>query len=58
MTGKVFVNLVISLDGYLAGPNPGPANPIGTHGLDLHKWMYGQAAFNGSRTGKPAATTT
>ena len=52
MTGKVFVNLTISLDGYLAGPNAGPANPIGDHGLALHDWMSGQAAFNGRPDGE------
>jgi dihydrofolate reductase len=49
---KVFVNLAISLDGHLAGPNAGPANPIGDHGLGLHNWMAGQAAFNGRPDGE------
>jgi dihydrofolate reductase len=47
MTGKVFADLAISLDGYLAGPNPGPDNPIGDNGLRLHTWMYDQSVFNG-----------
>ncbi|HEY4460097.1 MAG TPA: dihydrofolate reductase family protein [Pseudonocardiaceae bacterium] len=52
MTGNVFVDLAISLDGYVAGPNPGPTNPLGTHGLDLHNWMFGQAAFTGRPDGE------
>ncbi|HJP74125.1 MAG TPA: dihydrofolate reductase family protein [Pseudonocardiaceae bacterium] len=47
MTGKVFVDLAISLDGYSAGPDAGPDNPIGTNGPGLHNWMYEQAAFIG-----------
>jgi dihydrofolate reductase len=51
MTGKVFADLAVSLDGYLAGPNAGPTNPIGDNGLRLHDWMAGQAAFNGRPDG-------
>jgi dihydrofolate reductase len=38
--GKVFVDITMSLDGYIAGPNDGPANPLGEGGDALHEWVY------------------
>jgi dihydrofolate reductase len=42
---SVFVNLGISLDGYIAGPNRGPDNPLGDGGLEIHAWAFEQRAF-------------
>jgi dihydrofolate reductase len=42
---KVFFDSGISLDGYLAGDNRGPQNPLGDHGPTIHNWMYQQKAF-------------
>lgn len=33
-------NIAISLDGYMAGPNQGPENPLGEGGLRLHDWVW------------------
>jgi dihydrofolate reductase len=41
MTGKVFVDLGMSLDGFVAGPNGGPRNPLGDGGTRVHQWVYG-----------------
>jgi dihydrofolate reductase len=56
---KVFVNLGISLDGYIAGPNRGPANPLGDRGRSIHEWLFEQRAFrehlhlgDGGKTGE------
>jgi dihydrofolate reductase len=35
----------ISLDGYVAGPNRGPKNPLGDGGTTVHAWMFKQQAF-------------
>lgn len=43
--GKVFFDSGISLDGYLAGDNRGPRNPLGDRGTTIHNWMYQQKAF-------------
>jgi dihydrofolate reductase len=43
--GKVFCDVGISLDGYIAGPNMGPQNPIGDGGLAIHDWMFRQKSF-------------
>ncbi|PZG12782.1 dihydrofolate reductase family protein [Nonomuraea aridisoli] len=43
--GKVFFDLAMSLDGYIAGPNARPGNPLGDGGERLHTWMYRTAAF-------------
>jgi dihydrofolate reductase len=42
---KVFVDVGISLDGFLSGPNPNTENPIGEGGLVIHEWMFNQMAF-------------
>lgn len=43
--GKVFINVGMSLDGFLAGPNRGPKNPLGDGGVDIHKWAFRTRAF-------------
>ena len=42
---KVFVNVGMSLDGYVAGPNGGPHNPLGDGGIDIHQWAFATKAF-------------
>jgi len=36
--GRVVVDLSISLDGFVAGPNDGPTNPLGDGGGQLFEW--------------------
>ncbi|HTT13965.1 MAG TPA: dihydrofolate reductase family protein [Burkholderiaceae bacterium] len=43
--GKVFFDVGVSLDGYLAGPNARPGNPLGDGGPGIHAWMFKTAAF-------------
>ncbi|OLT13500.1 deaminase [Pseudonocardia sp. CNS-139] len=43
--GTTFVSMGISLDGYVAGPDGGPGNPLGTGGMRIHQWVYGLAAW-------------
>src|SRR5688572_21769219 len=38
---KVTVDMSMSLDGFIAGPNDGPAHPLGEGGERLHQWVYG-----------------
>jgi dihydrofolate reductase len=42
---SVFFDAGISLDGFIAGDNRGPSNPLGDHGPTIHQWMYQQKAF-------------
>lgn len=42
---RVFVDIGVSLDGFVAGENRGPGNPLGDGGLALHEWMFATAAF-------------
>ncbi|HEX4734916.1 MAG TPA: dihydrofolate reductase family protein [Thermoleophilaceae bacterium] len=37
--GKVTVDISVSLDGFIAGPNPSREEPLGAHGEELHEWM-------------------
>jgi dihydrofolate reductase len=39
--GKVYAEVSMSLDGFIAGPNAGPDNPLGDGGDRLHEWIYG-----------------
>lgn len=42
--GTVFVDMSISLDGYVAGPNDSRENPLGSGGDRVHEWVYDTAA--------------
>src|SRR5258708_22822447 len=43
---KVFFDVAVSLDGYIAGPNRGPRNPLGDRGTSMHNWMFQTASFS------------
>ncbi|MFA6262248.1 MAG: dihydrofolate reductase family protein [Bacteroidia bacterium] len=42
---KVFFDIAVSLDGFVAGDHRGPHNTIGDGGMALHQWMFVQKAF-------------
>jgi dihydrofolate reductase len=42
---KVFFDMGISLDGFIAGLNSGPSNPQGNNGLEIHNWLFLQRSF-------------
>jgi dihydrofolate reductase len=37
--GQLITQMSMSLDGFIAGPNPAPNNPLGSNGLHLHEWF-------------------
>ena len=43
--GKVRFGLTMSLDGFVAGPNPSVENPLGEGGMQLHDWAFGLEAW-------------
>jgi dihydrofolate reductase len=43
--GKVTVDISISLDGFVAGPNPSLENPLGEGGEQLHEWVVALEAW-------------
>jgi dihydrofolate reductase len=49
--GKVVVELSMSLDGFVAGPNDGPGRPLGEGGEKLFEW------YNSGDTAVPLAGT-
>ncbi len=42
---KIFFDSAISLDGFFAGDNRGPKNPMGGVSEQLHVWMFRQKTF-------------
>jgi dihydrofolate reductase len=42
---RVLVDITMSLDGFVAGPNDGPELPLGESGERLHEWVYGLASW-------------
>lgn len=43
--GSVFVDVGMSLDGFVAGPDGRPGNPLGDRGMRIHEWVYPLAVF-------------
>jgi dihydrofolate reductase len=43
--GKVFAEISMSLDGFVAGPNPTLENPLGEGGERLHEWVIRLKSF-------------
>jgi len=43
--GRVTVDISMSLDGFVAGPNDGPDLPLGERGEQLHEWAYGLTSW-------------
>jgi dihydrofolate reductase len=43
--GKVVLDITMSLDGFIAGPNDGPENGLGDGGDRLHQWVYDLASW-------------
>ena len=55
----VRAQISISLDGFAAGPNQSPENPLGEGGERLHDWALATEAWNRQhgRTGGERAST-
>ena len=43
--GKVVLDISMSLDGFVAGPNPSLEHPLGEGGERLHEWALGLASW-------------
>jgi hypothetical protein len=42
---KVRFSMSMSIDGYIAGPNPSVENPLGEGGMQLHEWAIALEAW-------------
>jgi hypothetical protein len=38
--GKVVLDIIMSVDGFVAGPNPSHERPLGENGEQLHDWIF------------------
>ncbi len=43
--GKIFADISMSLDGFIAGPEPTLEEPLGRNGEELHEWVFRLAAW-------------
>jgi dihydrofolate reductase len=41
----VFADLSVSLEGFVAGPDPSMENPLGVGGMQLHEWAFAARAW-------------
>lgn len=41
----VKVNVTMTLDGFIAGPNQSERDPLGIGGMELHHWLLPLRAF-------------
>jgi dihydrofolate reductase len=48
---EVFVDISVSLDGYVAGPNPRLEEPLGDGGEELHEWIFRLEAWRSAHGG-------
>jgi dihydrofolate reductase len=49
---KVRLDISMSLDGYVAGPNPTLELPLGKGGFGLHEWIFGLESFRSRHGGE------
>jgi dihydrofolate reductase len=54
--GKVVSDISMSLDGFVAGPNPDLEQPLGERGELLHEWAFGLKTFR-ERHGETGGAT-
>jgi dihydrofolate reductase len=45
---KLRLNITMSLDGFVAGPDQSEQNPLGVGGMKLHQWLFPLAVFRES----------
>jgi dihydrofolate reductase len=58
--GKLRLNIAMSLDGFVAGPDPTVESPLGAGGEQLHEWIYPLEAWrrpHGMEGGDVTAST-
>lgn len=46
---RLILDITMSVDGYVAGPNPREEAPLGDGGMRLHEWVFGLAAWRRSQ---------
>jgi dihydrofolate reductase len=44
---RLFLDISMSLDGFVAGPNPTLEQPLGEGGEELHEWVFRLASWRG-----------
>jgi dihydrofolate reductase len=50
---RIRIDMAISVDGFVAGPNQGPDAPLGEGGRDLHLWQFATDMMGPASSGEP-----
>jgi dihydrofolate reductase len=53
---KLRFTITMSVDGYVAGPNQSPDNPLGEDGMGLHEWAFATRSFRDDHGGEGGET--
>jgi dihydrofolate reductase len=53
---KLRFRITMSVDGYVAGPNQGPDDPLGEGGMALHEWAFATRSFRADHGGEGGET--
>jgi dihydrofolate reductase len=53
---RITLDISMSLDGFVAGPDPSMEDPLGKRGEDLHRWAFGLASWRKAHGGEGGET--
>ena len=53
---RITLDISMSLDGFVAGPDPSMEDPLGKHGEDLHQWAFRLVSWRKAHGGEGGET--
>ena len=53
---RITLDISMSLDGFVAGPEPSLDDPLGKRGMELHEWVFGLASWRRAHGGEGGDT--
>ena len=53
---RITLDITMSLDGFVAGPEPSLDDPLGKRGMELHEWVFGLASWRRAHGGEGGET--
>jgi dihydrofolate reductase len=56
MMARITLDITMSLDGFIAGPEPSLEDPLGKGGMELHEWAFRLASWRRAHGGEGGET--